>query len=67
MNSFKEKTIELAKAIKRSVERFPLTVVFALALTVCAMILEHKGYNGVKNMKKKRVLFPTLFLLFLSI
>lgn len=49
MNSFKEKTIELAKAIKRSVERFPLTVVFALALTVCAMILEHKGYNGVSD------------------
>ena len=49
MNSLKEKAIELAKAVKRSIERFPLTVLFAIALTVCAIILEHKGYNGVSD------------------
>lgn len=45
MNSLKEKTIELVKAIRRSIERFPLTVAFAVALTACMMFLEYKGYN----------------------
>ena len=45
MNSLKERTIELVKAIRRSIERFPLTVVFAVALTACMMFLEYKGYN----------------------
>jgi hypothetical protein len=45
MNSLKERTIELVKAIRRSIERFPLTVAFAVALTVCMMFLEYKGYN----------------------
>lgn len=45
MNSLKEKTIELIKAIRRSIERFPLTVAFAVALTGCMMFLEYKGYN----------------------
>ena len=45
MNSLKEKTIELIKAIRRSIERFPLTVAFAVALTACMMFLEYKGYN----------------------
>ena len=47
MSSLKEKTIELFKAIRRSVERFPLTVAFAFALTVCMLILDWKGYNGI--------------------
>ncbi len=49
MSSLKEKTIELFKAIRRSVERFPLTVVFAFALTVCMMILDWKGYHGISK------------------
>lgn len=45
MNSLKDKAIELVKAVRRSIERFPLTVVFAVALTACMMFLEYKGYN----------------------
>ena len=47
MNSLKEKAIEWAKAVRRSIERFPLTVFFAVLLTVCAIILEHKGYDTI--------------------
>ena len=49
MSGLKEKTIELFKAIRRSVERFPLTVAFAFALTVCMMILDWKGYHGISK------------------
>ena len=45
MNSLKEKAIDLAKAVKRSIERFPLTVLFAIALTVNTMILQHWGMD----------------------
>ena len=59
MSSLKEKTIELFKAIRRSVERFPLTVAFAFALTVCMMILEWKGYHGIsKEWKFFMVWYP---------
>ena len=47
MSNLKEKIRGLADTIKRGIERFPLTVVFALALTVCAMIIEYKGYHGI--------------------
>ena len=47
MGSFKEKIRGLADTIRSGIQRFPLTVVFALALTVCAMIIEYKGYHGI--------------------
>lgn len=49
MSTIAEKIRGLADTIKHGIERFPLTVLFALALTVCAMVLEHKGYNGVSD------------------
>lgn len=49
MSYLKEKIRGLADTIRSGIQRFPLTVVFALALTVCAIILEHKGYNGVSD------------------
>lgn len=49
MSYLKEKIRGLADTIRSGIQRFPLTVVFALALTVCAMILEYKGYHGVSD------------------
>ena len=49
MSYLKEKIRGLADTIRSGIQRFPLTVLFALALTVCAIILEHKGYNGVSD------------------
>lgn len=49
MSTVSEKIRGLADTVRRGIERFPLTVVFALALTVCAMILEYRGYNGVSD------------------
>lgn len=49
MSYLKEKIRGLADTIRSGIQRFPLTMVFALALTVCAIILEHKGYNGVSD------------------
>lgn len=47
MSNLKEKIRGLADTIRSGIQRFPLTVVFALALTVCAMIIEYKGYHGI--------------------
>ena len=49
MNSLKEKILGLAETVRRSIQRFPLTVVFAFALTVCMMILDWKGYHGISK------------------
>ena len=49
MSTIAEKIRGLADTIRSGIQRFPLTMVFALALTVCAIILEHKGYNGVSD------------------
>ena len=49
MSTITEKIRSLAETIKRGIERFPLTVVFAVALTVCAIILEYKGYHGISD------------------
>ena len=49
MSTIAEKIRGLADTIKRGIERFPLTVAFALALTVCAIILENKGYHGISD------------------
>ena len=49
MSTIAEKIRGLADTIRSGIQRFPLTVLFALALTVCAIILEHKGYNGVSD------------------
>ena len=49
MSNLQEKMIELAKDIRRSIERFPLTVAFAIALTICLIILEYKGYNSISK------------------
>lgn len=49
MSTIAEKIRGLADTIKHGIERFPLTVAFALALTVCAMILEYKGYHGISD------------------
>ncbi|MBR4842624.1 MAG: hypothetical protein IK006_05995, partial [Bacteroidaceae bacterium] len=47
MSYLKEKIRGLADTIRSGIQRFPLTVVFALALTVCAIIIEYKGYHGI--------------------
>ena len=49
MSTITEKIRGLADTIKRGIERFPLTVCFALVLTVCAIILEYKGYHGISD------------------
>ena len=41
MSRLNEKAIEFVKAVKRSIERFPLTVVFALVLTVITIANVH--------------------------
>ena len=40
MRSLKEKIKGLADTVWRGIQRFPLTVAFAIALTVCMMILD---------------------------
>ena len=49
MDSLKEKILGLAETVRRGIQRFPLTVVFAFALTVCALIWEYKGYNAISK------------------
>ena len=49
MHSLKEKILGLAETVRRSIQRFPLTVAFAFALTVCMMILDWKGYHGISK------------------
>lgn len=49
MDSLKEKIFGLAETVRRGIQRFPLTVVFAFALTVCALIWEYKGYNAISK------------------
>jgi hypothetical protein len=49
MNSLKEKILGLAETVRRSIQRFPLTVAFAFALTMCMMILDWKGYHGISK------------------
>ena len=41
--NIREKAVKLAAGIRESVGRFPLTVAFALALTVVAIVLNHAG------------------------
>ena len=43
MSSLRENAIALLKAARRSIERFPLAVLFAVALTLCCMMLLHWG------------------------
>ncbi len=45
MNTIYDKLKNLALTIRKGIERFPLTVAFAVALTACMMFLEYKGYN----------------------
>ena len=49
MSSLKEKIKGLADTVWRGIQRFPLTVAFAIALTVCMMILDWKGYHGISK------------------
>ena len=49
MNNLKEKILGLADTVRRGIQRFPLTVAFAFALTVCMMILDWKGYHGISK------------------
>ena len=49
MRSLKEKIKGLADTVRRGIQRFPLTVAFAIALTVCMMILDWKGYHGISK------------------
>ena len=49
MNSLKEKILGLADTVWRGIQRFPLTVAFAFALTMCMMILDWKGYHGISK------------------
>ena len=49
MSTITEKIRGLADTVRRGIERFPLTVAFALALTVCEIIIEYKGYHGISN------------------
>ena len=49
MSTITEKIRDLADTVRRGIERFPLTVAFALALTVCEIIIEYKGYHGISN------------------
>ncbi|MBR5934588.1 MAG: DUF4153 domain-containing protein [Bacteroidaceae bacterium] len=49
MSTIAERIRGLADTVRRGIERFPLTVVFAFALTVCEIIIEYKGYHGVSN------------------
>ncbi len=45
MSYFREKAVALVNAVRRSIERFPLTVLFAIALTLCCMIQLHWGMD----------------------
>ena len=49
MSILKEKIKGLADTVWRGIQRFPLTVAFAIALTVCMMILDWKGYHGISK------------------
>jgi len=49
MSILKEKIKGLANTVWRGIQRFPLTVAFAFALTVCMMILDWKGYHGISK------------------
>lgn len=49
MSNLKEKILGLADTVRRGIQRFPLTVAFAFALTVCMMILDWKGYHGISK------------------
>ena len=49
MSILKEKIRGLADTVWRGIHRFPLTVAFAIALTVCMMILDWKGYHGISK------------------
>ena len=49
MSSLKERIIGLADTIRSGIQRFPLTVFFSVALTVCLIVLEYKGYNSISN------------------
>ena len=59
MNTLAEKIRGLADTIKHGIKKFPLTVAFAFALTVCMMILDWKGYQGIsKEWKFFMVWYP---------
>ena len=45
MNTIYDRIKNLALTVRKGIERFPLTVAFAIALTACMMFLEYKGYN----------------------
>ena len=49
MSILKEKIKGLADTVWSGIQRFPLTVAFAIALTVCMMILDWKGYHGISK------------------
>ncbi len=45
MNTIYDRIKNLLLTVRKGIERFPLTVAFAVALTACMMFLEYKGYN----------------------
>ena len=45
MNTIYDRIKNLALTVRKGIERFPLTVAFAVALTASMMFLEYKGYN----------------------
>ncbi len=45
MNTIYDRIKNLLLTVRKGIERFPLTVAFAVVLTGCMMFLEYKGYN----------------------